>query len=177
MVVVAGFVVLGFVQGPVRRALGIVLATLILLVAMNLRAPIGTWLAGYWVRDSPAYSEMFAFGATFAILFATATLAAQIYVKPMALFPARQLANELLGGVLGLVEGVIVLAAVLLILDSYFRTANPAASPNELSILRSFFRFYDDSTTAHVCRQSLDPALFWAFGWITPEAVRQALGR
>ena len=177
LLIFGGGFVLGFVQGPIQRILGIAVATLSLLFALNLRAPIGSWLAGYWVQDSLGYCQLIAFGASFLILFVTAALAAQIYVKPMTLFARSPIGNELLGGLLGILEAVIVLGALLMIIDSYFRVSSTSLSPNELGILRSLFHFYDDSLTARVFRDGLFPAFFWLFGWITPENVRSLFVR
>jgi uncharacterized membrane protein required for colicin V production len=174
LLVVAGGVVLGFAQGPVRRIVGIAVANFTLLLALNLRAPIGSWLAQYWTQDTLAYCEFVAFGASFAILFVTASLGAQLYVKPVTLLPGRPVANEVLGGVLGAVEAIVVLGAVILIVDSYFR-AGIDSSTNELGVLRSFFRFYDDSMAAHVYRDWLIPAFATIFGWFIPESVGRVI--
>ena len=52
---VAAFFVVGYIQGTLRRALGLAIALVSLLLALNLRDPLGAWLAQYWTQLPQAY--------------------------------------------------------------------------------------------------------------------------
>ena len=56
-----GFFVLGYVQGTIRRLLGIASIVFSFLLAANLREPLGKFLAGYWTQWPREYSYMLAF--------------------------------------------------------------------------------------------------------------------
>ncbi len=59
---VAGFFVIGYIQGTLRRLLGLAILLVSLLLALNLRDPLGAWLAQYWTHLPVQYVYMLAFG-------------------------------------------------------------------------------------------------------------------
>lgn len=171
VVLLVGFVT-GFIVSPIRRLLGVGIATLVTAFAINLRGPVGGWLSQYWTQDSLLYTQLLAGLISFGFLYVTATLLVQIYVKPMTLLPGRAFVNEIIGGIAGVAEAAIVLGALIILCDSYFRVLSSAPSANELPLLRTFFHGYDDSLTGSVYRNGLIPAFMSVFGWLLPAGAR-----
>ena len=64
---------------------------------------------------------MVAFGTVFVAAAIAFALVIQGFYKPQPLFQKARFADEILGGVLGLLQAAIILGAVLIILDSFFR--------------------------------------------------------
>jgi uncharacterized membrane protein required for colicin V production len=173
---VCGFFVAGFMQGTLRRLIGLGILVIALLFALNLRDPLGSWLGQYWTQYPKEYSTMLAFGASFVVLYLGASIAAQVFYKRTQLFKRSTLVDEVLGGILGVLQAVLLVGAMIMILDSFFRIQGIAQGPNEIGFLRDIFRFYDPSQAAILFRDVLIPAFLTLFAWITPAGLRAFFG-
>ncbi len=169
---VGAFFVAGFIQGTLRRLLGLAILLVSFLLATNIRDPLGAWLGRYWTQFPVEYSYMLAFGGSFLLLYLAGSIAVQTFYRRTQLIARSTLADELLGAFLGLLQAVLLIGAMITILDSFFAHAVVAESPNELGILRSIFTFYDPSLTARVYRELLIPGFLGLFAWITPASLR-----
>jgi uncharacterized membrane protein required for colicin V production len=169
---VAGFFLAGFVQGTLRRLIGLGILVVAILFAINLRDPLGSWLGQYWVQYPKEYSVMLAFGASFVVIYVAASIAAQVFYRRTQLFKQSTVVDEIVGGLLGIFQALLLLGTLIMILDSFFRVPGVVQSPNEIGILRDIYRFYDPSQTAILFRGTLIPAFLTLFAWITPAGLR-----
>jgi uncharacterized membrane protein required for colicin V production len=169
---VCGFFLAGFVQGTLRRLFGLAILLMALLFALNLRDPLGSWLGGYWTQYPKGYSSMLAFGGSFVVIYLAGTILAQVFYRRTQLFKRSTAVDEIVGGLLGIVQALLLVGAMIMILDSYFRLPGAAASPNEIGIFRSIFGFYDPSQMAILFRDHLIPAFLALFAWIIPSGIR-----
>jgi uncharacterized membrane protein required for colicin V production len=168
--------VLGYAQGVVRRLLGIASILFAIVLGSYLRAPLGAYLADQWTSIDKSYSFMVAFGAVFLATAATLTIGIQIMYRPAPLFQKYPVLDELLGGLLGVIQGIIILVALLLILDPYFTqpSVRETVGRGEFTLLRSLFELLDDSLTADILRHSVIPAILAVFGFLFPQDIRDA---
>jgi uncharacterized membrane protein required for colicin V production len=167
-----GMFVLGFFQGTIRRVLGIGSMVFSFLVAANLRAPLGSFLATYWNQFSDEYAVMLGFGIVFVAATIAFTLVIQGFYKHQPLFARATFADEVIGGVLGIIQGLLLIGFVIIILDTYFSLTTIPQSPNELAFLRGLHDFYDHSFTADVLRSRLIPGFMNVFGLLIPTDVQ-----
>ncbi|HYN47776.1 MAG TPA: CvpA family protein [Candidatus Nanopelagicales bacterium] len=170
---VAGFFVVGYIQGTLRRLLGLAIALLSLLVALNLRDPLGAWLAQYWTHLPKPYVYMLAFGGSFFTIYVAGSIAAQTFYRKTIVFTKATILDELIGGILGALQALLLVGALILVLDSYYNLPGIPANPNEIGILRDIFNFYDASQVVDLFRASLIPLFFVLFGWIVPSDLRE----
>ncbi len=157
-VLIVAFVA-GFIQGVVRRLLGIAAAIVAFLLASNLREPLGDALASSWPQYPPGYTTMLAFGGLFIVLFIGASLVIQGFYHRTPISQDDEWLDEVIGGVLGIVEALLLMGIGALILDSYFGTTGVLYAPNEFLILRTI---YDDmalSVDGQVHHRHADPRL------------------
>jgi uncharacterized membrane protein required for colicin V production len=169
---VAGFFVVGYIQGTLRRLLGLGITLVSLLLAVNLRDPLGAWLAQYWTQMPQAYAYMLAFAGSFLVIFIAGSITVQVYYRRTPLFAKATVLDELLGGILGVLQALILVGTLILVLDSYYRYSDVAGT-GEIQLLRNIFDFYDTSQIAALYRTSLIPLFFVLFGWITPSDMRE----
>lgn len=169
---VAVFFVVGYIQGTLRRALGLAIALLSLLLALNLRAPLGAWLAQYWTQLPPSYVYMLALGGSALTIYIAGSITVQTFYRRTALFAKATVIDELGGAILGALQALLLVGALILVLDSYFALPGVASDPDELGILRDIYNFYDSSQVADLYRASLIPLFFALFGWIVPSDLR-----
>jgi uncharacterized membrane protein required for colicin V production len=173
---VAGFFVVGYIQGTLRRLLGLAIALLSLLLAMNLRDPLGSWLAQYWVQFPREYVYMLAFGGSFLAIYLAGSITVQTFYRRTPLFAKATVVDELLGAILGALQALLLIGALILILDSYYALPGIPADPDEIGLLRDIYGLYNNSQIAELFRSSLIPLFFVLFGWIVPDDLEAFFG-
>ena len=167
-----GFFVLGFAQGTIRRLIGIGSILFSFLFAMNLGQTIGPFLADHWTQFPREYAYMVGYGTIFTASAIALALVVQGYYQPQSLFRKARFADEILGGILGLVQAALIFGAVLIILDTFFRIPGIPQDPQELPFLRDFWGGLDHTQFAILFRNTLIPALFALIGLFVPDTIK-----
>jgi uncharacterized membrane protein required for colicin V production len=178
LALIAMFIV-GYAQGTVRRLLGIAAIIFSLILGVQLRQPLGEYLSNEWTSIATAYSFMVAFGAVFLATAVTLSIGIQITYRPAPLFKRYPVLDEIVGGLLGVVEGFIILIAILLILDPYYTTPSVRETVGfgEFGLLRTVHEWLDDTVTAGILRDNVIPGLLALFGFLFPQDVRDTFAR
>jgi len=166
--------VVGYAQGVVRRLLGIAAILFAIVLGSYLRAPLGAYLANEWTTIDDAYSFMVAFGAVFLATAVTLSIGIQITYRPAPLFQRYPVLDEILGGLLGVLEGFIILIAIILILDPYFTQPKfrETAGFGEFTLLRTLFGFMDTSLIVDILRHNVIPPLLGIVGFLFPQDIK-----
>ena len=167
-----GFFVLGFAQGTIRRLIGIASILFSFLFAANLATPLGDFLADNWTDQSRQYSFMVGFMTVFVAAALAFAVVVQGFYKPQPLFQRARFADEILGGLLGLLQAAIILASIIIILDTYYTLTGVAQGANELQFLRDLFTLLNDSRIVAVFRMTLIPAFFILVGLFIPNSIK-----
>ena len=167
-----GFFVLGFAQGTIRRLIGILSILFSFLFAATLSVPLGAFLADNWTQFVREYSYMIGFGTIFSASAIALALVVQSYYKPQQLFQKARFADEVLGGILGVIQAAIIFGAVLIILDSFFLIPGIPPDPQELPFLRTFWNAINDTQFATFFRATLIPASFVLVGLFVPDRIK-----
>jgi uncharacterized membrane protein required for colicin V production len=171
--------IVGYAQGVIRRLLGIGAILFSLILGALLRPGVGQYLAHEWTTIIPQYSYMVGFGAVFVAAAVTLSLGIQISYRPAPLFPKYPVLDELLGGLLGVVEGFLFLIAFLLITDPYFtlQTAKDHVGLGEFGLLRTLHDLVDPTLTADILRHSVIPIILTLLGFLFQQDVKDAFAR
>ena len=166
------FFVLGFAQGTIRRLIGIGAILFSFLFAANAAEPLGTFLGNNWTQFPKQYSYMIGFGTIFVAASLAFALVVQGFYKPQPLFEKARFADEVLGGLLGVVQAGIILGAVVIILDSFFRIPGIPEDAQEIGFLRDLWENLDASAIVDVFRTTVIPAFFTIFGLFIPSSLK-----
>ena len=171
--------IVGYAQGVIRRLLGIGAILFSLFLAAQLRQPVGEYLAHEWTTIPQSYSYMVAFGAVFAAAAITISLGIQLTYRPAPLFVRYPVLDELLGGLLGVLEGLIILVAIFLILDPHYNLPQirQTVGVGEFTFLRTIHELLDDTLTAQIVRNDVIPRVFLLLGFLFPQDIRDAFPR
>ena len=174
LVILAGFgmFVLGYIQGTIRRVLGLAAMLFSFLLAANLRDPLGGYLATQWNQFPDEYAMMLGFGIVFVAATIAFTLIIQGFYHRQALFKKNTLVDEVIGGLLGVVELLFFVGCGIVILDSFFTLPIPATPDTELGFLRSIWNEMNTSQTAILFRDTLIPGFVAVFGFVLPEFIK-----
>ncbi len=168
-----GFFVLGFAQGTIRRVIGLGSILFSFLLAASLSNPLGSYLGDHWTQFVRPYSYMIGFGLVFSASAIALALISQSYYKPQQLFKKARFADEILGGVLGLVQAALIFGAGLVILDSFFLIPGIPPDPQELPFLRDIWNGLNDTQFALLFRNTMIPAAFVLFGLFVPDNIKR----
>ena len=166
--------IVGYAQGVIRRLLGIAAIVFSLIVASQLRAPLGDYLAQQWEGIAPAYSHMVAFGAVFLAAAIALSVGIQITYRPAPLFQRYPVLDEIVGGLLGVLEGFLILIAIILILDPYYNdpTVQAKVGFGEFTLLRDLHARLNESVIVDFLRTNVIPAILLVVGPLFPQEVR-----
>jgi uncharacterized membrane protein required for colicin V production len=167
-----GMFVLGFFQGTIRRLLGLGSMLFSFLLAANLRDPIGSYLAANWNQFPDQYAVMLGFGIVFVAATIAFSLVIQGFYKHQPLFEKATFVDEVIGGFLGVLQGLFLIGCVIVILDSFFSIPTIPENGAELPFLRGFHEFLDGSGTAELFRSRLIPGFFNVFGILIPDDLK-----
>lgn len=171
--------VVGYAQGVVRRLLGIGAILFSLILGALLRPTVGGYLANEWTTIIPQYSYMVGFLAAFIAAAVTISLGIQMSYRPAPLFPKYLVLDELLGGLLGVLEGFLFLIAFLVITDPYFTLPDvkDKVGIGEFGLLRTVHEYMDPTLVADILRNSVIPIFLAILGFVFPQDVRDAFAR
>jgi uncharacterized membrane protein required for colicin V production len=169
-----GFFVLGFAQGTIRRLLGIGSILFSWFFAANVAAPLSDFLGANWTQFPKEYSYMIGFATIFVASAVAFALVIQGFYRPQPLFQRARFADEIIGGVLGLVQAALIFGAVLIILDSYYRIPGMPDDPQELPFLREIWGALNTSEFGQLFRETLIPAFFVLTGLFVPDNIESA---
>jgi uncharacterized membrane protein required for colicin V production len=167
-----GMFVLGFIQGTIRRVLGLASMLFSFLFAANLRGPLGGYLAQNWNDFPDEYAVMLGFGIVFVAATIAFTVVIQGFYHKQNLFKESTVADEVIGGLLGIVQALFLIGCVMIILDSFFRIPTIPKSDGEIGWIRGVFDLYDGSATADLFRTRLIPGFITVFGLLIPGDVQ-----
>lgn len=167
---VAAFV-LGFIQGTVRRVVGTMAITFSFFLAAVLSVPFGSFLASNWTNYPYAYSLMLGFLTLFVAAVVALFLVVQGTYQKTELFAKYPVVDEVLGGVIGVAQGLLVLVFVTIILDQYFLGAPRQPEVQEVPFLRTFWEAMDASSFGRLLHETVIPNFVTIFGFLLPDYI------
>jgi uncharacterized membrane protein required for colicin V production len=166
------FFVLGFAQGTIRRLIGIASILFSFLFAANLSEPLGAFLGSNWAQFSRQYAYMIGFGTVFVAASLAFALVVQGFYKPQPLFAKARFVDEIIGGLLGLVQAGLILIAVIVILGSFFLIPGIAKDPQELIGLRDLWTALESSKIVDFFQATVIPGFFVVFDLFIPDSIQ-----
>ena len=168
--------VLGYVQGAIRRAVGLLSITFAFFLSAVLSVPIGNFLAQNWTYYKFEYSQMIGFLVPFVAAVVALALVVQGTYNKQEIFAKYPVIDEVLGGVVGVCYALLLLLFVTIILDQYYLNV-PTATDNEpLGFLRSFWNILNESGTGNFLHTQVIPPFVRFFSIILPSYIQATYG-
>jgi uncharacterized membrane protein required for colicin V production len=171
-----GWFILGFIQGTIRRVVGIASIVFSFFLAAQLHGALGDFLAQNWTQFPREYSVMIAFLTIFVASVVAFTLVIQGTYRKAPLFVDKPVIDEILGGLLGVLQGFLLLLFITIILDQYFLYTNLPKDEDEIGILRTFWEAVNGSGTGQLLHDSIIPAFVGLFSFLIPQSVKGLYG-
>lgn len=168
--------ILGFIQGSIRRLVGILSLTFSFFLAAQLHVPLGGFLAENWTQFPREYSMMLGFLTIFVAAAGAFFLVVQGTYQKAQLFARYPVVDEVIGGVLGVIQGLLLLLFVTVILDQYFLFRNLPVDQDEIGFLRDLWNAIDTSRTGELLHERLIPGFVSLTSLLLPGSVRALYG-
>ncbi len=166
-----GLFILGFAQGAIRRLVGIATMTFSFFLAAQLQVPFGSFLAAHWEQFPPEYAAMIGFLVLFvAGVIAFALIVQGTYSKTQ-IFARHPVVDELLGGILGVVQGLLLLMFLTIILDQFFLGPSYAPDPDEVPLLANIWTAINGSSIGHVLHETAIPNFLGLVQFLIPQGI------
>ena len=140
--------------------------------AANLRDPLGNYLAANWNQYPDEYAVMLGFGIVFVAATIAFTIVIQGFYHKQALFQKATFADEIIGGVLGVIQAFLLVGCIIFILDSFFLIPGILKSDNEFAWIRDFWNLLNTSAFADLFRTRLIPGFITVFGLLIPQNIQ-----
>ena len=158
--------VLGFMQGVIRRLLGILSIVLAFMVAANLRDPAGDYLAQNWRQFSLDYNKLLAFTIIFVVGTVVSSIVIQGFYKRTEIVADHPVVDDVIGGLLGLVQGLVLLLFATTILNSSALPPVEAGHVPQLRFVQDMI--VNQSHIADGLRTAVVPVLMHIMSFILP---------
>jgi uncharacterized membrane protein required for colicin V production len=172
--VIAGCFLVGFFWGVIRGLLALAAWFVVFVLAAHLSQSIGDYLARQWTQFSPAWDHMAAFLIGFSVLYAIALVLIHFGVRGPTTLSRYPLVDDVLGGLLGASVGLLMVAAVISILETFYGP-NSGVGGVGADWSRAAYVGLIDSTLGNQVQASLVPALASLLGALLPAQIRGAL--
>jgi uncharacterized membrane protein required for colicin V production len=168
--------VLGYIQGSIRRLVGTLSFIFSFFMAAALSVPFGDFLKSYWTTYPDEYSVMIGFLTVFVAAVIAFFLVIQGTYTKTALFAKWPVVDEVVGGVVGVSQGLLLLLFVTIILDQYFLYAPTTAPIEEVPFLRGFWEALNGSNVGALYHNQVIPNFVSLFGFLLPEYIKATYG-
>lgn len=170
------FFVLGYIQGTIRRLVGIASMTFSFLLAAQLSVPLGSFLADNWTQFPREYAAMLGFLTLFVAAVVAFTLIIQGTYNKTEVFARHPVVDEVVGGILGFVQGGLLLLFITIILDQFFLYTNIAPDSDELPALRAVWTAIDGSAIGDLLHGTVIPNFLSLVSFLVPRSMLAIYG-
>ncbi len=176
ILVLFGFFIVGFIQGTIRRVVGILSIMFSFFFAAQVEVQLGGFLGDNWDQFPREYAAMIGFLAVFVAAVIAFSLVIQGTYKKAPLWVKYPALDEAIGGVLGVVQGFLLLMFLTIILDQFFLLANFPVDRDELPFLRDFWNTVNGSGTGALLHQTVIPNFIALTAFLIPDSVKLLYG-
>lgn len=172
-----GMFLLGYIQGAIRRVVGTLTITFSFFLAAQLSVPMGEFLISNWTSYPEEYSMMLGFLTLFVAGVVAFFLVVQGTYSKTEIFARHPVVDEVLGGVLGVAQGLLFLMFLTIVLDQYFLYAPSGGEVSELPFLRPFWTALNASGFGSLLHETVIPNFVTIFGFLLPDYIKAVYAR
>ncbi len=159
------FLFIGVAQGGIRRLLGIISIMFAFLLAANARDTAGDFLAHNWTQFDTGTNRLLAFVIIFGVGGVGFSVLIQGFYKRTDISAEHPIIDDVVGGFLGLIEGVMLLIMAVIIFSSY---TLPSPKSGDVSQLRDAQNAIHDSHIAGGLNDTVVPPFVHVLSGLLP---------
>ena len=163
-----GLFVAGWLQGAIRQLISMAAFLLAFVIAANLGQPLGEFLARNWTFNDPGFNFLLAWLGLWLAWAIAFQIAIQSFYRRVLIHQRLVTLDELLGGLLAVLQVVLVLALLTIIFDSYYLSSSLPDEPRDAAWARTLASLLEDSAIVGALRDGLIPVLLTVLGIFLP---------
>ncbi len=172
---IAGFIYGGYRSGFLKRLFGIVFVVIALLATAYLRYPVAA-IASALFKDIPAdYAELVAAIIVFPAVLAALHLLSGTMIERIHVQGLTQAVDGALGAVLGFVEAILILSALVVIVDAYFGSSSTAIAGVSTGYVKDIVKAFNASETVRLLRDTTVPFVVAILGPLLPKDLGEVV--
>ena len=172
VLILAAGVFAGFTQGLIRYALNILVLLVAFVIASQLKRPLYDALS-FWEAFTPAVRAQILYLILFIGLLVGGWFIVRAFYQRTRLPIARQL-DELGGALLGLPYAALAITFLLVVMDSFFQTAQEG-DVAEAGLIGGLYNALNSSALVAVFRETLIPIFGFVLRPLVPEEIARLL--
>jgi uncharacterized membrane protein required for colicin V production len=168
---IGGYIKGGWSTGFLRRLAGLGYMALSFVIGAYLRQPIGALIAGIFPQMPPTYADMLGYTIAFTVLVAGANIITGPILSKVAVNGVSRKLDQTLGAVLGGIEALLIISAIIVILDTYFGTFGSLLQDPGLGFLKTISQALDSSTIGQALIHTTVPFVLAVLGPLLPKDI------
>jgi len=169
---IAGFIYGGFRSGFLKRLFGIVFAVVSLLVTAYFRYPVAALASTFFQGVSEDYAQLAASVIVFPAVLAILHLISRKAIERINVQGLTKGIDSILGAILGGVEAIVILSALVVIVDAYFGTGSPAIKGLSSGPIKDIVAAFNASETVKILRDTTVPIVLAILGPFLPKDLK-----
>ena len=168
----AGLTFGGWRTGLIHRLAGLAFMAISLVAGAYLRGPFGTLATSIFPTISPDYASLVGYAFAFPVVLALLHVVSYRFLKGHRMSGVTSEVDRGLGAFLGFIEGVLILSAVVVILDTYF-APGPGSLGNRpgLDVVQGLTAQFNASETVQLLRSTSVPLVLGVLGPLLPSDI------
>jgi uncharacterized membrane protein required for colicin V production len=174
-IVLVGFVAAltfgGWRTGFIHRLAGLAFIGISFLAGAYLRGPIGAIIQGLFPTMPADYADLLGYAFVFPVVLAVIHIVAYPFLKDRKMRGMTAELNKALGAILGFVEAVLILSALVVIFDTYFAGLEQPGQTPGLSYIEGLVASFNSSYTVHLLRETTVPIVLAVLGPFLPKDI------
>jgi len=169
---IAGFIYGGFRSGFLKRLFGIVFAVISLLVTAYFRYPVAAIASSLFKSIPEEYAQLVASIIVFPAILAILHLASRKTIERINVQGLTKGIDSVLGAILGGVEAIVILSALVVIVDAYFGTGSAAIKGISSGPIKDVVAAFNASETVKILRDTIVPIVLAILGPFLPKDLK-----
>ncbi len=169
---IAGWIFGGWRTGLLKRLIGIGFLIVSFVVSAYLRYPIGAIAVTFFKGIPTSYANLVGYTIAFPVILAGLHLGSAFLLRKVSMTGITKELDQTLGAVVGGIEGILIISAAIVILDTYFGTGTTLRQYSGVGVIKSFTESFNASTTVHILRGSVVPVVLAILGPLLPKDIK-----
>jgi uncharacterized membrane protein required for colicin V production len=169
---IAGFIYGGYRSGFLKRLFGIAFAVISLLVTAYFRYPVAAIASTLFKSIPEEYAQLVAAVIVFPAVLAILHLVSRKTIERIHVQGLTKQLDGVLGAILGGVEAVVILSALVVIVDAYFGTGSTAIKGVSSGPIKDLVAAFNASETVRILRDTTVPIVLAILGPFLPKDLK-----
>ncbi len=169
---IAGFIYGGFRSGFLKRLFGIVFAIVSLLVTAYFRYPVAAITSTFFKSIPEEYAQLVASIILFPAILTILHLVSRKTIERINVQGLTKELDSVLGAILGGVEAILILSALVVIVDAYFGTGSAAIKGVSSGPIKDLVAAFNASETVKILRDTTVPIVLAILGPFLPKDLK-----